>query len=284
MTGEQRYPFDLHLHSTFSDGLKTPSELCEMAVKSGVTLLSLSDHDTAEGVAPMAEAAGGRVRFLPAVELSSGPDGRIHVLGYGASAQNEALARHFCRMAASRRERMAKMLARLREMGIPIAPEALPESTSPGRAHVARALVRAGVVSDVEQAFERYLRPGGPAYVSRDFLSAGEAVQLLREAGCVPVLAHPVLLKLTPPTLHALVRELKGRGLRGVEAYHPSAGAGNARALALMARAARPLVTGGSDYHGDPHAANAMGVMPAGWQTANEDAQALWNAASKETR
>lgn len=284
-----RYPLDLHVHSVFSDGLQSPAELCARASKLGLTTVALCDHDTTGGLAPMAEAIAQRNRlcpgkpplvFLPAMEWSSGPGGRTHVLGYGANPASPALRAGLAAARTDRRERAERILAKIKAQGIVLSPEALARLNTPavGRAHIARELVACGAVHTMAQAFQRYLAEGKSCYEPRKVLAASQAVELLRDASAVPVLAHPLRLGLEEPALYMLIQELREAGLRGLEAYHPSADAAGAARLAQYAQRNGLLVTGGSDFHGDANARVQMGHMPAGWHTWREDAAALENA------
>ena len=285
-----RYPLDLHLHSTFSDGLLTPPALCAHGAAAGLTVLALCDHDTVDGLAPMAAAveehnrlfpSGAPLRFLPAIEVSSGPGGRTHVLGYGADPEDPALRAFLAATVKDRRERAGGILARLRAEGVVLSPEALARLDTPavGRAHIARELVACGAVHTMAQAFGRYLAEGKSCYVPRKVPTALETVQMLRHAGAVPVLAHPLRLGLEEPAQYMLIRELREAGLLGVEAYHPSADRAGAARLAHFARSQGLLATGGSDFHGDANARVSMGRMPAGWTAWQSDLAALESAA-----
>ena len=273
---------DLHVHSSYSDGLKTPEQLCAIAGRLGITHLALCDHDTVDGLDAMARAVREENRarasrgqplltLIPGVEISTGPGGRTHLLAYGASGRNAPLAAFLAGVSAERRMRAGRILDRLAEAGLTVTPKmrALPDIPSVGRAHFARALVESGQARDVHQAFDRYLSEGRPGYVPRASLPTGDTVAALSGMGLVVVLAHPMRLELEREPLYALIREWKARGLRGVEAYHPSAGRRGARLLDALAREEGLLVTGGSDYHGDAHAP-AWAACPA--------AGVLWSA------
>lgn len=290
-TNETVSPADLHVHSVFSDGLKTPPQLCAIAARLGIRWIALCDHDTMDGLEAMAQAVdeenrargGQALTLIPSVEVSTGPGGRTHLLAYGARPDHAQLRAFLGRVCADRGERAAKMIRRLEELGMRITPQmrALPAIPSVGRAHIARALVEAGEAGSVRQAFERYLAEGKPAYVPRKRLDTGETVAALSGMGLVTVLAHPMRLGLDEAALRALILEWKAHGLRGIEAYHPSASHGDARMLDALARAQGLLVTGGSDYHGDTDVRARMGRLPAGWLTAEEDVRVLMSAVAR---
>lgn len=284
---------DLHTHSQYSDGLLSPVQLCALAGKTGLTHIALCDHDTLQGLRPMeaAVAAHNQARtesplastkahsltFFPGVELSTGAEGGIHLLGYGVQPQARGLARHMEQMAALRRQRFDAMLQQLSSLRIVIPPESLPAPGhhALGRAHLARALVRLGVVPTPSHAFDRFLARGRPAYVPYPHLSPSQAIQLLCQAGAVPVLAHPCRIPLEGPALFGLIASLQQEGLAGVEVYHPSASRRDIRALEGFARRHSLLVTGGSDYHGDTGHRATLGKLPPGWSHMPEDLAAL---------
>lgn len=276
---------DLHIHSTYSDGLLTPDQLCALAVRRHTQLLALCDHDTTDGLLPMAEAArlqnqrGARLTLIPAVELSAGADGRTHILGYGVRADSPPMQATIAALRRQRALRGQRMVEALAAEGIVIPPELIPkpetEGTAIGRPHIARALIAMGRANTMEQAFGRYLVEGRPAYVPLSHMTASEAVALLRQCGAVPVLAHPARLRLPSQALEALTLSLQAVGLMGVEVYHPSASRGDLRTLDAMARRLGLLVTGGSDYHGDSGTRAKLGGVPAGWQRCAADVAAL---------
>ncbi len=276
---------DLHTHSTYSDGLLSPEALCALAMKKHLKVLALCDHDTTDGLAPATAASqalsqpGRQLALIPALELSTGSEGRTHILGYGVDAANPALRQAIATLRSLRLQRGARMVEALRRLGIEVPASLLPGAGAPGmavgRPHVARALVAMGAVGSMQQAFDRYLAEGRPAFVPLSHLSATDAVALLRQAGAVPVLAHPARLDLAPLLLEALVEALQSAGLMGLEAYHPSAVRAKARALEAMARRKGLLVTGGSDFHGDSGTRAKLGGLPAGWRAWAEDLAAL---------
>lgn len=273
---------DLHVHSVYSDGVRTPEELGRMARKAGLSWFALCDHDTANGVPHMRHALEGTgIALIPGVEISTGQGGRTHVLCYGERVLSAEMRAFLGRMADERIGRAAEMMRLLENEGVFIPEERRAEllrASSVGRTHIARAIVETGAVNTVRQAFERYLTEGRPAYVPRKLLLTADAVAAARSMGAVPVLAHPMRMGLEQPALHALIRSLKDCGLMGLEAYHPSAPARSARLLDALARQEHLLVTGGSDYHGDPSSTVHIGRLPSGWLSRSEDVSALCEA------
>lgn len=176
--------FDLHTHTTASDGTDTPAQLIERAAQAGFSLIAVTDHDTLGGLAE-AEAAGKRlgVQVIPGVEISAGEEPEVHVLGYGMR-ERERLEQALASQRAARRDRMRLMIEKLRAIGVQVDAQRVAQLSgdSVGRPHLARALVEMGCVQDVREAFARYLSPGKPAYVPREKLTVPQAIRLLRES------------------------------------------------------------------------------------------------------
>lgn len=277
---------DLHIHSNYSDGLSTVSEICALAVKSGVRTLALSDHDTTEGLNPIIKALEESNRetypitLIPAIELSSGGDGLTHVLGYGIRPGAEPLESELKALRRKRAERNLETLELLDQLlGTEFAGEISPSDleTNPvlGRMHVARLLIERGVVHTLDEAFRRYLGVGKPAYLPLRHIATEDAIQILRKSGAVPVLAHPVRIGLLNEDPDGRLARLKDAGLMGLEVFHPSAPNPDVRRLYSLARDHAMLVTGGSDFHGDWGIRSKIGQYPPGWQTWEQDLDAL---------
>lgn len=269
---------DLHLHSTASDGVYAPEELVRRAAQAGFDTLALTDHDSVAGIARAREAAQAlHVRLICGVELSCGAQKEIHVLGYGVDPENAALLAFCERRRAQREERAEKIVARLHELGKPI-PMARVRELARGvvaRPHIARAMVEAGHVATVAEAFDRYLAPGKAAYVPKEDVKVGQAAALIAQAGGVSVLAHPMQLKLGEMALQALVCEWKAQGLAGLEVYHPSAQNNHAAFLLHLARREGLLATGGSDFHGEAVRESRIGEGLERWASMEQDVHAL---------
>ncbi|MDD3334056.1 MAG: PHP domain-containing protein [Eubacteriales bacterium] len=293
MSATTLYPADLHVHSIFSDGLRSPEELTAMADRLGLRVIALCDHDTLDGLEPMAKAIARRnaafphkppLLFLPSLELSAGIGGRTHILGYGVNPRDPELARCLQAAREDRQSRAEAIVDKLEQLGVSFPEEERRALCSPtvGRAHIARALVRMRVVNTVQQAFDRYLAEGKSAYVARQLLPATEAVRLLKTAGAIPVLAHPCRLSPDFTVLAALTEALEKEGLTGLEAWHPSATPAQALQLSSYAKRRALLVTGGSDFHGDLNTRVSMGRMPSGWRSCQADVQALLGRTTHE--
>ena len=241
---------DLHLHTNASDGQYSPAELVELARKFDV--IAITDHDTTAGVEPAQAAARqyGAPTVIPGVELSAEDDaGDVHVLGYYIHVHNAALQERLAHFRSTRFERGKLMLEKLAALGLPLDWErvvAIAEGGAIGRPHIARALVQAGYVETVREAFDRYIANEGPAYVARARLSPEESVDLIHAAGGAAVLAHPGLLA----DYRAMVARLLAVGLDGVEVIHPSNNEAVRLDLRGIAAAHRLIMTGGSDFHG----------------------------------
>ena len=269
---------DLHLHTTASDGVHAPEELVRMAAKRGFDVIAVTDHDSVDGLLAAREA-GKRlgVRVLSGVELGCTAHREVHVLGYGFDPENKTLM-DFCKSRVGEREaRAEKMIERLREAGKPVSMARVRELARGviARPHIARALVEAGHASSVSDAFDRFLKPGRPTYVPREKVAVAEGVRLIREAGGVAVLAHPMELKMGETTLESLIGEWKAQGLEGVEVYHPSAQNNHAVFLHAMTKRLDLLVTGGSDFHGEAVRKTAVGEGLDRWRSMESDIHAL---------
>ncbi len=243
---------DLHSHSLASDGQYAPAEVAALAAARGVRIWALTDHDTVAGQEAAASAAAGHgIRFVPGIELSCFLDRReIHVLGHFVDPAHPALRAFEDLLAEKRRVRMGEIVQKLARLGIAISEEDIVRwsgGKTIGRPHVARALVEAGAVATVREAFDRYLGEGMPAYVGRYRLVADEAIRLVGGAGGVTTVAHPGVSHIERGDLE----RLRALGLGGVEVYHPDHNP-SVRDKYLRAAEAFDLVpTAGSDFHGE---------------------------------
>jgi len=245
---------DLHTHSTVSDGSDTPEEVVALAARAGLTALALTDHDRQDGVAAARiKAAAVGVELVPGVEISCEHAGTMHMLVYFLEPGEGPLQDELVRLQAARDARNELMVARLAEIGLPVTmDELMAESggTGAGRPHVAAILVRKGLASSVQDAFDRYLAKGGPAYMPKDRLSPVLAISLALQSGALPVLAHPFSLGLGDAEMESAVSELAEAGLVGLEAIYGRYDREQRAALAVMAAQAGLAITGGSDHHG----------------------------------
>lgn len=252
---------DLHLHTLHSDGTYTPGELVSEAVRHGLSMVALTDHDTVAGCAEVAaEAERAGIGFITGTEVTVEWGGReLHVLGYLVDAGHPGLARALESAQAIRQDRIREMVARLKERSVPIELEnvfAVSQCRAPGRPHLARALVAAGVCGSLDEAFERYLKKDRPGWVPKAKMPAAEAIDLIHAAGGLAVLAHPGLNH-----DDGIVRQLAALGIDGVECFHPKHGPSASRRYQAMAGELGLLVTGGSDCHGRRGNRPTMGTV-----------------------
>lgn len=251
---------DLHVHSNKSDGTLCPTELVNYAAKSGLAAIALTDHDCVDGIkearaASSNLAAQGRfIYVVPGVELSADYKKRdIHILGLFIDPDHPVLVSALEKARASRDIRNEKMVRALQKANIQITLKDLTFGTNDTvitRAHYARFLVEHGYVKDRKEAFRKYLDSDTPYYVRREYMQPKEAIETIRKAGGVPVLAHPLLYHLSPEGVCELVRLLSDAGLAGIEAiYSANTGTDEAFVRQLAAKF-HLLISGGSDFHG----------------------------------
>jgi predicted metal-dependent phosphoesterase TrpH len=241
---------DLHLHTQFSDGTFTPEELVLRAQKQGLACIALTDHDTVEGCERAAAAcAAVNMEFISGSELTAEhEDTEVHVLGYFLDTKNQVLLKRIGEFQAVRQNRINEMCAALNKQGIPLKAEAvfaLANCKSPGRPHVARALVKEKLISNLDEAFERYLKKGRPAWVPKTKMSALESVELIHQAGGLAVMAHPGLNR-----TDEIIPDLVAAGLDGIECFHTKHSTVMSERYLEIAEKYNLLVTGGSDCHG----------------------------------
>jgi hypothetical protein len=251
---------DLHAHTLYSDGVLTPEAVVARALERSLAALAITDHDSVEGVEPARVAAGSSLELVPGIEVSSSLNGvDLHILGYYLDPEDDELARSLARFREERLQRALSMVDCLRELGAPVDFDVVLELAGPGvvgRPHVAEALLRAGHVETVEEAFRRFIGSHAPAFVPRPAFRPEGAIALVHAAGGVSVLAHPGA---TLPD--QVIEELAAAGLRGLEVWHPQHGAAAVRRFHSLARRLDLLETGGSDFHGWPRGTE-LGELP----------------------
>ncbi|HEV7926689.1 MAG TPA: PHP domain-containing protein [Verrucomicrobiae bacterium] len=241
---------DLHLHTLFSDGTFTPEELAQRGAELGLAAMALTDHDTVEGCPRMAQACQSLgVEFIPGTELTAEFEGHeVHLLGFFLDVQHPRLLAEIKKFQSVRQERICEMAARLNKMGIPLRAESvfeLANCRSPGRPHVARALAQEGFCASMDEAFERFLKKGRPAWVPKYKISALEAMDLLHQAGGLAVVAHPGLNH-----CDQIIPRLAELGLDGLECFHSKQTSTQSEYYLALAKRLGLAVTGGSDCHG----------------------------------
>lgn len=248
-------PVDLHVHSNKSDGSMTPSELVELAVQKGLCAFALTDHDTVDGLTEAIDAAGAHpgLEVIPGIELSSEYHGKdIHIVGLYIDHQNRDFLAQLHVFQHSRIVRNEKMCSNLREAGIDISFEKLqaefPESVIT-RAHYARYLLSHGYVQSLSEAFDRYVGDHTRYFVPREKITPVQAVELIKKAHGIPVLAHPILYHMSDAHLDELVVELKKAGLVGMECIYSTYTPSEEREMKRLAARHGLLYSGGSDFH-----------------------------------
>jgi predicted metal-dependent phosphoesterase TrpH len=236
----------------------------QMAARQGLEAISITDHDTLTGTrTALAGNVPKGLHFITGVEISAQPpsecriSGSLHILGYGIDPDYPPLVEALAEMQQSRDQRITRIVDRLNAIGIPIALQHVLEEVgqgSAGRPHVASAMIKAGVVADIDEAFDRYLAKGSPAFVSKARLDCSRTINLIKAAGGLPVLAHPCLIRIDgqegKKVLAPLVRMLIDMGLEGIEVYYPRHSAQDISDLTDVASRLGLLMTGGSDFHG----------------------------------
>jgi predicted metal-dependent phosphoesterase TrpH len=253
---------DLHTHTYHSDGTRSPKEVVDVAQSHGIDILAISDHDNLAAyyeIKSYAEQRG--VTLIPAMELSCGFEGvDVHVLAYAFDANDERIEQRLRGFRETRHRRGYAIVDRLRGLGCTITPERVDELAAGGamgRPHVARALVEAGYVASVSEAFDKYLGTGKPAYVEKERFRISEAVSLIRDAGGVTSVAHPTLY----PNHERLVPKLLDGGIDAVEVMHPDVDELNRSRYSNLARFRGRFTTGGSDDHGSVKKSETLGTI-----------------------
>lgn len=252
---------DLHLHTRFSDGTQTPERVVELAAQAGLSAMAITDHDNTEALA-VAQPAARRygIELLSGVEMSASADGlEVHILGFLFDVDNPVLQQHTAQQQARRVTRVHEMVKRLRDIGVQIEAEEVFQVAGQGtvgRPHVAQVLLKHGYVSTLAEAFDRYIGPENPGFVPGSPLPPSHIIRVIREAGGVPVLAHPIYLK-RDPLIDQFVRE----GLVGLEVYHSGHTPEVIQRYEQIADRLKLLKTGGSDYHGDSKEGLPVGAV-----------------------
>ena len=253
-------PIDLHLHSSCSDGLDTPEELARTAVSRGFTAISITDHDTVEGVSRGIEAARGtNLEIIPGIELSS-MDGEddIHILGYYIRYEDPEFVKRIAFFKEKRRERADEIVTCLNYLGLDISIDTIlkiAHGAPIGRPHIAEALLSENLIDFYQEAFIRYIGIDCPAYVPKYRISPREAIELILNYGGIPVIAHPFAVR-----RDEIIPELIGYGLMGIEAVHPLHTLEIQEHYRKLAAQYGVIVTGGSDWHGKSRRRNFSNI------------------------
>jgi predicted metal-dependent phosphoesterase TrpH len=252
---------DLHIHSTASDGSFTPAEILDHAQKLNLAAIAITDHDSIDGSREALRIGiPPSFNFLTGVEISAahppffpGP-GSFHILGYNIHLDNRDLNQVLSKLQDARKNRNPSILKRLNKLGFQISLEEFDQEVSEGqlgRPHIAYVMVKKGFVASIDEAFDKYLGTDGPAYVDKYRIECEQAINIIRAAGGVPVLAHPALLNIeNDQELDALLQNLMKMGLAGIEVYYPGHSPQQIRQYTELADKYGLLMTGGTDFHG----------------------------------
>ena len=244
---------DLHTHSTFSDGTFTPLQLVKYAEEKGLKAFALTDHDTTEGVKE-AKSIETNVEVISGVEISTRYDKKeIHIVGLYVNENDADLNKQLKYYREKRVTRNFEILEKLNSLGVNITIDDVKESCTGdviSRAHIAKALVSKGFVGSYTEAFDRYLGDNKCAYVPRETLNYEESMELITKAGGVPVLAHPLLYKMSDSNLENMMVKLRQKGLKAVEVYYSTHSNSDTQHVMAMANRVGLIYSGGSDFHG----------------------------------
>ncbi len=246
---------DLHTHTTFSDGSYTPDELVSYAVEKGLAAIAITDHDTTEGIVPaLSSTKDTDLEVIPGIEISSLYDKlEIHLVGLFIDPRNSLLTDKLNNLRRLRGERNIKMLERLNDLGIKITYNDLADLAGSDiitRAHFAKAMLKRGYISSINEAFERYIGDSCKAYIPRELPDYKTSIDMITKAGGIAVLAHPLLYKTSNRLLNDMTADLKKSGLTAIEAYYSTHSPSDTSLIKRIADENKLLLSGGSDFHG----------------------------------
>ncbi len=257
---------DLHVHTTSSDGTLTPSQVVRLAKERRLEAIAITDHDTVDGVKEaLEEGERESLEVISGVEISANcKTGSLHLLGYFVETERGILKEKLERLKQARSERNPKIVNRLNDLGVTITLQEVVRASGGGqvgRPHFAQILVEKGYVCSLDEAFDRYLGQGAPAYVDKYRFEVKEAIDVVLKAGGVPVLAHPFTLDRSPEDLETLVGELTRDGLRGIEVFYPDHTSEQTAQYHRLAEKFGLVKTGGSDFHGALMEKTQLGIV-----------------------
>ena len=247
---------DLHIHTTASDGSLTPSQVVHYAKEKDLKAIAITDHDTIEGnEEAFIEGRREGIEVVPGVEISVDySPGTMHMLGYFITIEDTTLEEKLTLLQDSRSDRNPKIIKKLNEMSLALTYDEVVQESGGGqvgRPHIAQVLVKKGYVKSIQEAFNKYLGKGAPAYIDKFRLSAEEAITMITNAGGISVLAHPFTLNCNnSDELDALVERLVEQGLEGLEVYHSEHDERKTSHYHILAKRYNLVITGGSDFHG----------------------------------
>ncbi|MBN1930374.1 MAG: PHP domain-containing protein [Desulfobacterales bacterium] len=252
---------DLHIHSTASDGTLSPAEILSLAQQLKLGAISITDHDTVHGSKEaLSVGIPPSLKFLTGVEISASAPlsfpclGSLHILGYAIRVDDTILNQTLDLLQKARANRNPQIIERLNNFGIHLSLKDVINNAGQcqlGRPHIAQFMMKKGFVESIDEAFDRYLGKGKPAYVDKYRVECAKAIQIIKNAGGIPVLAHPCLIRpsLNQP-IENLIITLKSMGLKGIEAYYPKHSPDLTKHYTEIANRHGLLITGGTDFHG----------------------------------
>ena len=266
---QTRGGIDLHAHTTASDGSFSPTELVREAAALELAAIAVTDHDTIGGLAEAkAAAVDAGIDFVPGIELSVEDEaGRFHLLGYLFDPQHERLNSTLVSIRASRARRNDQMAALMAQLGLPVTMDDVRAQAGDkgeviARPHFAKALLKAGVVNSVQDAFDRYLANGKPLYMPKEVLTPHDAIVLIHEAGGLAVMAHPGLMPLSDSAFEARLAQLVAdSGIDGIEAYYSQHTPSQTERFLRLAKHHNLVTGGGSDFHGTAKPHVPLGIV-----------------------
>ena len=252
---------DLHIHTTASDGTLTPAEVLSHADQLKLKAIAITDHDTVAGsIEALRCGIPPSLGFLTGVEISAAPppfysgSGSFHLLGYSIRLDDPKLNQTLAKLRQARKDRNPAIISRLNNLGIPLTVDEVCKEAGAGqlgRPHIAQAIVNKGVVATIDEAFEKFLGAGRPAYVDKFRIECSQAIEIILGAGGIPVLAHPGLLNCkNEDQFDHLIAGLKEMGIQGIEVYYSEHTPDQTRFFAELAQRHDLLMTGGTDFHG----------------------------------
>lgn len=261
---------DLHIHSTASDGTLSPLEILTLAQSLNLGAISITDHDTIDGAKEALNIGiPSSIKFLTGVEISAYPPpsfscpGSLHILGYAINIDDPVLNQTLAILQEARKNRNPRIIELLIRMGIELTLSEIQKEVGEcqiGRPHIAKLMVKKGFVQSINEAFDKYLAKGEPAYVDKFRVDCDRAIEVILDAGGIPVLAHPFLLKMkNDKVLEALIISLKEMGLKGIEVYYSEHTQDLITRYAEIANRHGLLMTGGTDFHGSTKPGVQMG-------------------------
>ena len=247
---------DLHIHTTCSDGSLTPSQVVQYAKEKDLKAIAITDHDTIDGnEEALKEGKHQDIEVIPGVEISVDySPGSMHMLGYFITTDDTTLKEKLTLLQGSRADRNPKIIEKLNELGLALTYDEVVQESGGGqvgRPHIAQVLLQKGYVKNIQEAFDKYLGKGAPAYSDKFRLGAEEAITTIIDAGGIPVLAHPFTLYCKgPEELEELVKKLVSMGLLGIEVYYSEHNQRQISQYSKLAEQHNLAITGGSDFHG----------------------------------